>query len=400
MNDFIGSVAQQDVQISTEVRKASVVGENYYDSILYITDRFLSFGGNTPVYPVVTASTYADVLNDYAYFSADEKTIIKGNLDSFFAYGTDVTVYIIPSSLYDEYKMRGYFCYLDLDWRTADGTTTDYSMDASAGTTLTALAAFDKAFSRPITDFPVDPTKVTGTSTTTTAATLALMTAYNFDLSAFARAAMPSGAVGAKNAYLDADDKIVGWSPALYQLGRTLYIPNESGVPVGNALDMTSMPFQNVLPTADTDIDFLSGASATFANWFESVYLNYFKPVGNATMDVTNFGGWTLRANCIGAEWIVAYENYVDRVACAVIITSGKAFKNQKTYGSLLDAVVINKKAMIAAGRIESFKLTAPSFSELPKTDGHTISIPGAWEGYYVDNVRKVKISGTLTVAA
>ena len=74
--------------------------------------------------------------------------------------------------------------------------------------------------------------------------------------------------------------------------------------------------------------------------------------------------------------------------------------KNQKTYGSLLDAVIANIKTQINNGRIEGFKLTAPSFAELPKSNGHTIVIPNAWEGTYVDNVRKVKISGTLTVAA
>lgn len=400
MNDFNGSVAQQDVSISTTVQKVATVGGNYYEAILYVTDRFSSFGADTPVYPVVTKDTYEDVLSDYSYFTSDEKVVIKGNLASLFAYGSDVTVYIIPSTLISEYKMRGYFTYLDLDWRTTDGTTSDYSLDASAQTTLTNLQNFDKEFTFPITDLPVDPTKTVGTSTTTTEATFALLTAYTVDSGVFARPAMPAGAVGASNAYVDGNGAIIGFSPALYQLGKSLSSFNESGVPVGSSFDMDAIDFQNVLPTADTDTSFLQGATATFANWFESVYINYFKPVGNGTGQVTNYGGWTILGNCIGAEWIVAYLNYMNRVSCATIITGGTALKNQKTYSALLDGLVANIKGQIANGRIESFKLTAPSFSELPKSNGHTIIIPNAWQGVYVDNVRKVRISGTLTVAA
>ena len=90
----------------------------------------------------------------------------------------------------------------------------------------------------------------------------------------------------------------------------------------------------------------------------------------------------------------------MNRVACATIITSGRALKNARTYNELLDAVKANIAGQVKNERIIDFKMNAPSFADLPKTNGHTISIPNAWEGTYVDNVRKVKISGTLTVAA
>lgn len=400
MNDFNGSVAQQDVTISTEVKKVATVGGNYYEAVLYVTDRFEDFGGDTPVYPVVTKDTYEALLDDYAYFSTTEKKLIKSNLASLFAYGTDLTVYIIPSTLVSSYKMRAYFTYLDLEWNTTDKSTSDYALAASASTTLTNIKTFDAAFTRPVTEVPVDPTEMGGTTTTLTAATLALLNADGIDQAVFARPAIPSGTADTANAYLDALGAVIGASPALYQLGKTLASVNESGTPVGNDFDMDAVDFQNVLPTADTDTSYIEGCSAVFANWFEDVQVNYFKPVGNGTGQVNNYGGWTVFGKCIAAEWIVAYLNYMNRVACATIITGGHALKNQKTYGSLLDAVIANIKTQINNGRIEGFKLTAPSFAELPKSNGHTIVIPNAWEGTYVDNVRKVKISGTLTVAA
>lgn len=401
MNDFNGSVAQQDVSISTDVVRTATVGGNFYENVLYVTDRFSSFGADTPVYPVVKKSNYADVLDDYAYFTDAEKKIVKGNLASLFAYGIDVKVYIIPSTELANYKLYGYFTYLDLEWNTTDGTETDYALSTGAGDSLTNIkTALDKNFTSVLIDMPVDPVNVKGTSTTTTAGTLGLITAYAMDATVFARPAMVTGTAGTDNVFVDANGDPIGYSPALYQLGKTLSSTNASGVPVGNAFDMDAVDFQNVMPTADTSTEVLIGASATFADYFEGVRVNFFKPVGNGTMQLTNFGGWTILSNCTTAEWIVAYLNFMNRVACATVITSGRALKNARTYDELLDAVKINIGGQVKNERIEDFKMTAPSFNELPKTNGHTISIPNAWEGTYVDNVRKVKISGTLTVAA
>lgn len=401
MNDFNGSVAQQDVSISTDVVRTATVGGNFYENVLYVTDRFSSFGADTPVYPVVKKSNYSDVLDDYAYLSDAEKKVVKGNLASLFEYGTDLRVYIIPSTELANYKLYGYFTYLDLEWNTTDGSDTDYSLATSASDTLTNIkTALDKDFTSILIDMPVDPVIVKGTTTTTTAGTLGLITAFAMDATVFARPAMVTGTVGSTNAFVDANGDPIGFSPALYQLGKTLSSTNASGVPVGNAFDMTAVNFQNVMPTADTSTDVLVGASATFADYFEGVRINYFKPVGNGTMQLTNFGGWTILSNCTTAEWIVAYLNFMNRVACATVITSGRALKNARTYNELLDAVKANIAGQVKNERITDFKMTAPSFTELPKTNGHTISIPNAWEGVYVDNVRKVKISGTLTVAA
>lgn len=405
MNDFNGSVAQQDVTITTEVKKTSVVGGNYYENVLYVTDRFESFGGDTPVYPVVTKATYEDVLNDYAYFSATEKKIIKGNLDSLFAYGVDKTVYIIPSTEVANYKLYAYFTYLDLEWLSTAGGDEDYTLTGTSIGTVNNVKNFDKDFTALITEFPVDPTKVKGTSTTTTAATLAQLTSITddsgtpIDIAVFARPAIPTGALGTVNCYLDGNGDNVSASPCLYQLGWTLDSANESGVPVANTFDMKALNFLNVLPTAETSTDILSGAGSVFANWFETNYVNYFKPVGNGTMNLDNYGGWTTRANCVVATWIVAYENYMNRVGAATVISSGKALKDPRTYSTILDMLKINMAKMIATGRIANYQITAPSFGQIPSSNGHTIIIPHAWEGDYVDNVRKVRISGTLYVA-
>ena len=44
MNDYKGSVAEQNVSIQTAIAMSTVIGGNFFESILYVTDRFESFG--------------------------------------------------------------------------------------------------------------------------------------------------------------------------------------------------------------------------------------------------------------------------------------------------------------------------------------------------------------------
>ena len=53
-----------------------------------------------------------------------------------------------------------------------------------------------------------------------------------------------------------------------------------------------------------------------------------------------------------------------------------------------------------ATGAIENYRNTAPNFADLPKSNGSTIVIPNAWSAEYIDSLRNVVISGTLTVNA
>ena len=399
MNDYKGSVAEQNVSIQTAISMSTVIGGNFFESILYVTDRFESFGEDTPAYPVVTKDSYSDVLDAYAYLSETEKKIIKANLASLYSYGNP-KVYIIPSTEIANYKLYAYWTYLDLEYVVTDGKTTDYAFAESAETTIANAKDFDKDFTQLICDFPINPSKARGADTTILAATYKLFSAKTIDALTFVRPALPSGTAGSANAYLDDEGNVIGYSPALYQLGRTLMSVNESGTPVANPLDMQRVTLQNVLPTASTDPTDLMGASNTYAVFFKTVNLNYFKPAGIGNGEIANMGGWTSLGNCADANWIVAYVNFMTRVNCAMVMTNGKAKKNAATYQILLSGLNRIIGAFLATGAIENYKNTAPNFADLPKSNGSTIVIPNAWSAEYIDSLRNVVISGTLTVNA
>ena len=354
MNDYKGSVAEQNVSIQTAISMSTVIGGNFFESILYVTDRFESFGEDTPAYPVVTKDSYSDVLDAYAYLSETEKKIIKANLASLYSYG-NAKVYIIPSTEIANYKLYAYWTYLDLEYVVTDGKTTDYAFAESAETTIANAKDFDKDFTQLICDFPINPSKARGADTTTLAATYKLFSAKTIDALTFVRPALPSGTAGSANAYLDGEGNVIGYSPALYQLGRTLMSVNESGTPVANPLDMQRVTLQNVLPTASTDPTDLMGASKTYADFFKTVNLNYFKPAGIGNGEIANMGGWTSLGNCACANWIVAYVNFMTRVNCAMVMTNGKAKKNAATYQILLSGLNRIIGAFLATGAIENY---------------------------------------------
>lgn len=399
MNDFKGSVAQQDISISTAIAISSVIGGNFYENILYVTDRFSDFGADTPVYPVVTKDSYSDVLDKYSYLSESEKKLIKNNLASLYSYSSP-KVYIIPSTEIVNYKLYAYWTYLDLKWNVSEGTTTDYTLDETAETTIANSKDFDKDFTGLICDYPINPAVTKGTEVEITQATYAQFTAKMIDALTFVRPAYPSGASSTNNAYIDGEGEVIGYSPALYQLGRTLAYVNESGTPVGNYLAGMRVTLQNVLPTASTDTSELVGASAVFASWFESVKLNYFKPAGIGTGEVVNYLGWTALGNCATANWIVAYINFMTRVNCAAIATSGTARKDPRTYSDLVAGLDNIIGIFLKTGTLTNYVNTAPDFNQLPKSNGHTIVIPNAWKAEFVDILKNVVISGTLTVNA
>lgn len=386
MRDFVGSVAQQDVSVTTDVVTSAVVGDNFY-KLLYITSAALESG----LY--VTKDTYESVIDavDTSILDASAKEFMKNNLASFFEYGSDVDAYIIPASLYSKWKYRAYATYIEPSYVADDSSgTTEYKPSDAMLAILNGITP-DSEFSALVTDVAV-PSDLAKAETTSglDGVVKPILTALNevAELYTFARGSTDELVLG-------------GLSPALYQLGRTLGLENDTGTPVGNNFDMVACDQANVLPTLDTDTSDMTAVGAAVAAWFEDNNVCYFKPVGNSTGQVTNFGATSLRGSIFGVNWLTAYCNYVVRVNAAQLITVMNTYRDSKLYRDILASMDSTVGAFVSLGRIELYQNTAPSWEQAKELgNGSTIIIPKAWQGWYVDNVRRVKISGTLYVNA
>ena len=392
MEDFKNSVAHLDVDVQTAVSVSSIVGENFW-KFLYITNETIASLSSAANPLLITADTYSDVIDSLNIDNADKVALIKKNLASLFEYAPSVQGYFITADTYEKFKYYAYWCYLETEYELDSGSSKLKFTDATATMMATIDAKKDKAFSGFIADLAIDATaSVTAAPTSVVDDFMATLGALTVAVCFFAR--------GATNEFAwKGGDISIGYSPALYQLGRTLGYINSTGTSIGNSTDGVACTFQDVLPTRSTSTSVLVNASALFINWCQNNKVAYFKTVGNGTSQVSCYGGWTLKNTCLSADWIVAYVNYMAKVRIAEIITVMNTYRNGFLYGKCLSALSTIIAPFITLGRVRNFTITAPSWAEAQNLgDRQTIVIPDAWTGIYVDNDRKVRIQGNLTI--
>lgn len=391
MEDFKNSVAHLDVDVQTAVSISSIVGENFW-KFLYITNETIASLSSAKTPLLITADTYSDVIDNLAIADADKVALIKKNLASLFEYAPNAQGYFITADTYEAFKYYAYWSYLETEFELDSGTLKFTSQTAAMIAIIEEKK--DKAFSGFIADLAIDAAaSVTAAPTSTVDDFMTTLGAMSTAIGWFARGAT------ADYTWKDAD-LAIGYSPALYQLGRTLgYINTATGNPIGNSTDGAACTFQDVLPTRSTSTSVLVNASALFINWCKTNKVAFFKTVGNGSAQVSCYGGWTIKNTCLTAEWIVAYINFMAKVRVAELITVMNVYRNGLLYSKCLSALDTIVSPFVQLGRIRNYALTAPSWAVAQTLgDRETIVIPDAWTGTYVDNDRKVRIQGALTI--
>ena len=392
MEDFKNSVAHLDVDVQTAVSVSSIVGENFW-KFMYVTNENISLLSSATSPLLITADTYSDVIDALSIDNSDKVALIKKNLASLFELAPSAQGYFITADTYEKFKYYAYWCYLETEYALDSSSSKLKFTDATATMLELIDAKKDKAFSGFIADLAVDAVgSVTSAPTSVVDDFMATLGALTVAVCFFAR--------GATNEFAwKGSDISIGYSPALYQLGRTLGYINSTGTSIGNSTDGVACTFQDVLPTRSTSTSVLVNASALFINWCQNNKVAYFKTVGNGSSQVSCYGGWTLKNTCLSADWIVAYVNYMAKVRIAEIITVMNTYRNGFLYGKCLSVLSTTIAPFVTLGRVRNFAITAPSWAEAQNLgDRQTIVIPDAWTGIYVDNDRKVRIQGNLTI--
>lgn len=183
---------------------------------------------------------------------------------------------------------------------------------------------------------------------------------------------------------------------ALAQLGVSLSAANATGTPVGNSVDMVAFNTIGASGNVDEDGNY-QNLTPTEKAALDDQKIGYQTTVGDGTANVVTEGSLYLNGDSVGANWVKHYIEYVAKVRTANFITRMNVFRNNQTYQGILLLLQDIVDAFVTMGRLADFQLTAPSFSELPKT-GDTIIVNNAWKATYVDNVRSVDVYGTLYI--
>jgi hypothetical protein len=380
--DFLGSIAQEDVQFLTQILRTFTPGDNFWKLMMFIEetrfvddpDSFIQIPGTTLRVATVTSDTYSSVVNGLA----------RSWLFDFFASGTTSEAYLVMcapdvtadtgdfitgmEAAYDVLKGYAY-------WKTACAGAAD-AVDPTIAIALATKCADDAQLLSGPPLFPIttlDPANVETSDP--------LYVAFK-----------TNGKVDAVfTAHQDATR-----NGSLFRLGQAMSFINASGTCVGNNFDYVATS----LITASGEV----GNSLPIAvrNMFKDLNIGFFKLVGNSSGDVAAVGVVSLLGRNMQAYWIVAYINYMCKVNVATFITQPNRMRNAASYATILAilSTQLNRFGPSGSQRLVNTVISAPAFADLPPSKGDEIIIPNAWSANYTDQVHTVTVYGTLTIAA
>jgi hypothetical protein len=386
-DDFLGSVAQEDVQFVTEIVKTVNPGDNYKHLIAYTDDS-----------QFVTGASLADVKDPdgnvvakFAEVTADSfKDVVKGELlvwlTDYFNAGGNESVYVVNFTVGETgtkaLLTAAFNATHQLAWFkticVADASVSNmFHLDPDAASWLAELCSTDKLLSSaPL--YPMSMPVADGEFTDTAYETV---DAAGFD--AFWVYHLPVE---------QPDSSYVVHNGAMVALGLALNVVNGSGVYAGNSFDM-------VATTAITASGVDGGAlSVTVQSILKGKNINYFKFVGDTTGAVDLRGGKTAKGDVMSAMWIVNYCNYYNKVMVANYMSRRNVYKSATTYSVILAILSTTVTRFVTSGRLVNFALTAPAYADLPPAAADEIVVPNAWEATYQDDLRTVKVYGTLYI--
>ena len=388
-DDFLGSVAQEDVQFVTDIVKTVNPGDNYKHLIVYTDDSQIASGASLAAVKDLSGAT----VGAYAEVTADSfKNVVQDELavwlTDYFGAGGNESVFVVNvqngeqaytkallKAAFDVTHQWAYFksiCIVDSD--VADM----FHLDPDAASDLAELCYTDTLLSAA----PLYPMSMPVTAGQFTDTAYAAIKAAGYDATWVYHLPV-----------LQADGtSYVVHNGAFVALGLALNVPNGSGVYAGNSFDM-------VETTAITASGVNGGPlDATTQSILKNANINYFKFVGDATGGVDLRGGKTMKGNVISAFWVRDYCNYYNKVMVANYMSRRNILKSSTTYDVILSILISTVNLFVTSGRLVNFVLTAPAYSDLPPAANDEIIVPNAWQASYQDDIRSVKVYGTLYI--
>lgn len=431
-NDFLGSVAQEDVAFTTRVVRTSQVGDNFWKVMIFVeSDRFVdaSATGWTLIPGSTTIKALTVTANDYAEHTTG---VLRSWLYDLFCNGFNgdcILVACAPHSVGDTvyvYSSNGTDFFSDAEMSipveipagktpVATGVTNQYSYqaDPSADSFIAAMEdayaklkayAYHKTVCAAPTlaldaPFSVDPAVAVSFAQlcATDKGLLSAAPYLPFTISTPEDPTSDALYAALKNAGTDAfmsAHQDTTRNGALYSLGLAMATLNGSGSSVGNSMDMVKSA--NITPSGAEG----QNLPKAIRDVLYAANIQSFKPVGDNSGNVAAKGASTLNGEVVQAIWIASYVTYMVKVAVARMITVPNFLKNQDNYNRIVGVMMsyLAKFGPTGSGRLKALTSTAPAFDQLPAAKGDQIIIPDAWKATYVDQVREVQITGTLYI--
>ena len=389
-DDFLGSVAQEDVQFITEIVKTVNPGDNYKHLVAYTDDSQIVTGAELAAVKNLEGVKVADMAE---VTSSNLNSIVKGELlvwlTDYFSAGGAESVYVVNvqngEEAYTKALLTAAFGVThQIGWFKTicipDSNVSEmFHLDPDAAKDLAELCSTDELLS----SAPLYPESMARDAGAVTDTARLAVDAAGFD--AFWVYYLPA---------LQTDSSYVVHNGAMVALGLALTVPNGSGVYAGNSFDMVATA---VLKASGVDGGPLS---PTVQSALKQDNTNYFKYVGDSSGEVDLRGGKTAKGVLMSAKWIEQYCNYYNKVRTARYLSQRNIFRSPTSYDNILamTTTTVSRFGSNGSKRLTAFALTAPAYADLPASANDEIIVPNAWEATYQDDLRTVKVYGTLYI--
>ena len=380
-NDYAGSLAQQYISFSALLSIQTNPGAQYGKAMVFVDDVTLSglWTGSIPA----PGTDFELTSQNYTQFATGG---LLSWLTGYFASNSIASMFVTCwdsglatySGLTVAYNATKYDAYFKTMYLAGLGSETNQNNAAVklaqlgfADTSLFSQVGFGTTVADNLT--PSSPTSI-------------------------ASAILAASTCDAVLAYGDASQSTNPW---LDQLGLSLGSLNGSGTSVANALDY--------IATLNRGASGTNGANLTAAQVTALVGQNigYWSTLGNGTGQVALFNTKTLKGAFFGANWLVAYIDFVSAIRTIQFLTDpatpqGKR-RNNDNYQAILGILTSVATPFTDKGGIGALTgfttATAPPFSQL-SGGGTTLIVPHAWQATYLQGIHSVTVQGTLFIQA
>lgn len=381
-NDFLGSVAQENVSFTTRVIRTTRTGDNFWKVMIFVeNDRFVDSSSDiwTSVPGSSTVKALTVTASDYAEYTSG---LLRSWLYDLFCNGFSGDCILVACGASIEDESADFITAMEAAYDLLKAYAYHKTCCVCSGETETLVPAVAVALAKKCAEdkglLSSAPYFSFTTATPSQPATDAIYNALNTIKA---------------DAFMAAHQDVTR-NAALYSLGLAMSTINGSGTCVGNSFDMEK---SNMITPSGPDG---TNLAKSVRDSLKVLNIQTFKPVGDNSGAVAAIGAATLNGDIVQATWIVAYVTYMTKVAVAQLITSGNFLKNAANYSRIVTLLSSYLAAFgpSGSGRLTQLAVTAPAFEALPEAADDQIIVPDAWSAKYVDQVRNVQITGTLYI--
>lgn len=193
-------------------------------------------------------------------------------------------------------------------------------------------------------------------------------------------------------------------NPIPFVFGTWFGKKNDAGTYVGNKLTKMRISNTAVKPTGVPswlNSEANENLSTVQYDILDSKFVSYFMSIADGTIN----DSMILRAKSVMGSPVMATQmskwidyntsQFIAKYMTAAGTLTVPVLKNAETYNRILEILLGNIQTFARIGRLSDISIGAPAYSELPSSPTDIVVSQG-WEAYFVDDLEKVLMTGTV----